>query len=85
MICYLIVARNVTTEAMESLFPGAVYALAEGPAWVIGTELSTSSDVCKALEMGDELGRGGIVVKIGEYYGFYDNSLWQKIDAWRQA
>ena len=48
--------------------------------WAIGTELLTCADVCEKL--GIEAGSSGVVVKFDEYYGRWDRSLWDKIEAW---
>lgn len=83
MHTYLVIADNMTTAELENQFQDQhVYELRNLSAWMIGTHLLTCADVSAAVGLSEN--RGGFVVKVGEYYGFYDTALWQKIDAWRQ-
>ncbi len=45
--------------------------------------MATSSDVSDSLGFEPDQ-RSGVVFKIGEYYGCYDEALWQKLEAWKE-
>ena len=84
---YVVISAKVETDELQRLFP-ETYPLKEGNAWMIGTSMNTSADVSKSLGFTSQEGdkaRSGIVVKVDEYYGFYDKSLWQKLDAWKKS
>ena len=83
MNCYLVVADDLNVEGLRNQFQEQhVYALRPPGVWAIGTPLLTCADVSAAIGLGNS--NGGIVVKLGEHYGFYDPALWQKLEAWRQ-
>ncbi|MCY3819783.1 MAG: hypothetical protein OXH52_10550 [Gammaproteobacteria bacterium] len=83
MIVYLVIADNVTFEEMEQLFPGNVYPLRNANTYLIGSAMPTCADVNSAIGFGAHKG-SGLVLKVGEYYGHYDQAVWQKMEAWRQ-
>ena len=58
------------------------YRLASG-LWVVGSDISTSADVCDRL--GIEQDHSMVVVPINEYYGRFDRALWQRLDAWQKS
>lgn len=60
--------------------------------WVVAGTHDTCADVSAELGIIKENpslfeGQGtrwGVVVKVEEYYGYFDRALWDKIDAWRR-
>ena len=81
MICYIVAATGLTADDLSTHFPH-VYNVQAG-SWVVASPMQTCTDVAGALGMNSERGTTGIVVKVGDYYGFYDKALWEKIEAWR--
>lgn len=51
--------------------------------WVVAGEQGTCADVCDKLGIGTPTGTRGVVVKLDDYYGFFDRALWEKINEWR--
>ena len=68
-------------EQIKAGFPDH-YPIADG-LWAVGTELRTSADVCGQLGIVPE--GSGVVAKLTEYYGRFDNALWQKLESWSKA
>ena len=81
MICYIVVATGLTAEDLSPHF-SHVYHIQTG-SWVVASRMQTCTDVAGVLGMNSQGGTTGIVVKLGDYYGFYDKALWEKIEAWR--
>lgn len=52
--------------------------------WAVAGPQSTCVDVCEALGIGgrESSDATGVVVMIGEYNGFFERALWEKINAW---
>ena len=42
----------------------------------------TTSEVAKALDIGEASEKTGIVVKAETYYGYDDQSIWEKLQTW---
>ena len=79
---YAILPQDVTREELDQAFGPNVFTL-NGSAWVVATIMATSSDVSDSLGFEPDQ-RSGVVFKIGEYYGRYDEALWQKLEAWKE-
>ena len=83
MNSYLISAESIGAEKLKALFqPENVFQVNPSGVWAVGTNLPTASDVSNAVGIGD--GVRGVVFKISEFYGWHDEALWQKLNAWRQ-
>ena len=79
---YVILSQDVTFEGLQQVFGEHLYPLYPG-AWAAGSGMTTSSEISSTL--GFEPGqKNGIVLKVGEYYGCYNEALWQKLEAWRE-
>lgn len=83
MNCYLVAGTNVSAADLSERFGQYVYPV-NALAWVVATDSATTSDVAEAIGMNDQAQRGGIVVRVGDYYGYFDKALWEKIEAWRR-
>ncbi len=84
VICYLIAATDITDAEVRSAFGARMMGVRDG-VWVVATAFPTCADVAERLGMNTNIGRSGIVVRIGEYFGFYNRALWDKIEAWKVA
>ena len=81
MNCYLIAGTNLTATEIRHAYPEA-YEVGAG-AWVTPSPEETCADVAERLGMNNARQNSGIVVAIGAYYGYYNNALWEKINAWK--
>ena len=77
MDCFIVVSEDIDSALIEQKFPYN-YALTPS-AWAIGGE-GTCGDICDKLGLSIE--RGGVVVKLVSYNGYFDRNLWEKIDYW---
>ena len=52
--------------------------------WAIGTELRTGEDFGNKLGFGPDGGSDAtaVILRIGEYNGFAQRSLWEKLSEW---
>ena len=50
--------------------------------WAVAGHQTTCAEVCKELGIGEK-GVPGVVIKMDEYYGFFDRALWDHINNWR--
>lgn len=66
-------------SSVEENFPDHYYALEEN-LWVIATKLNTCADVYTKLAA--ENSKRSVIVKVDEFYGFYDRALWDKLNVW---
>ena len=82
MYSYLVVGTNIKDSDIENTFSDS-YKIRDG-AWAIGCDLDTCVAVSRALHM-ERMpdSKSGIVVKISEYYGFFNVGLWETIESWR--
>ena len=81
MNCYVISAENLSTADVRASFPEA-YEVRTGT-WVAPSSFDTCADVAEELGMNSTVQARGIVVSLGAYYGYHNNALWEKINAWR--
>ena len=70
--------ENVTT-----CLPNTNFQLAEG-LWAVGSSAETPADLSEALGIGGGVVTG-VVVSMETYYGYYDNALWQRLEAWSRT
>lgn len=70
-----------TSKLKENELPPNRYKLSDG-LWAIGSPSTTSSSLCDNLGIGRN-GLIGVVVPMKEFYGYYDNALWQRLEDWR--
>ena len=83
---FLIVAEGVTTTELEKHFQGEVFPIWE-KTWVVASSVYTTSADISDLhlpEKEDEPARARVIVRIGEYHGYFNPALWQKIEAWKE-
>ena len=79
MNCYLVVA-DLKQESVRQAFPEQ-FPVTDS-AWVVAGRESTCAEVCEKLGISPE---PGMVCKIGDYYGYHDRALWDKIKAWQEV
>ena len=84
MNCYLIAATNISDQEISAAFGAKVMVVGEGT-WVVASMDQTCADVAERLGMNSRRGKSGIVVRVGEYFGFYNRALWDRIEAWKVA
>ena len=85
MNCFLIALRpdsKVGESAIHGTFPDHHILIQEG-LWAVAGTQSTCADVCKDLEIGSPEGIG-VVVKITEYNGFAERTLWERLNEWER-
>lgn len=87
MDCFVVAipeSSKLPVDAVPRAFPEHCIQVA-GRTWIVsGPE--TCADVAERLGIGpdDEAGfASGVVTKIADYNGYADNTLWEKLDAWR--
>ncbi len=86
MNCFLVISGDIDEEHApwdsDGPFEGA-YRIRDG-VWAVAGPFETCTDVCLALGMDPDLdGNEGVVVKIGEYFGLFNRTLWDKLATWR--
>ena len=85
MNCFLVALRpngKVGESAIQRAFPDRHTAIQEG-VWVVSGTQSTCADVCEDLGIGQPEGLG-VVVKMAEYNGFAERTLWERLNTWEQ-
>ena len=68
-------------DLVEQQFPDA-FALEEGSLWIVGSRLPNSSSVKEQLVKAD--GPSIVVLRVADYYGYYNQALWQRIQVWER-
>ncbi len=68
-------------ELVAEKFPDA-FVLEENTLWVVGSKLPNSSTVTGYLTAEGEETKKTVVVRVADYYGFFDLALWQKMQFW---
>ena len=82
MNCFVVISPGgLSASAVTDAFPDS-YSVVEDTAWVIAGSQRTCSEVCETLGVGQE-GPEIVVVKMDDYYGFFDRALWEKVNDWR--
>ena len=80
---YIVHFPSLNEEKIEAALPVSRYRLAEG-LWAVGSTAKTTADLSEQLGIGkNEI--TGVVVSMEEFYGYYDNALWQRLEAWGLA
>lgn len=77
---YLIASGDLSSATVEEEFDEC-YPVYKN-AWVIATTLTTCAEVADKGGLSPKGKRTGIVVKLRDYYGYFDMALWEKIEAW---
>ncbi len=85
---YAVFSEDLERANLEEKFGPHVFQLGEGDEashlWIVATPMATSSDVSDQLGF-EPAKMSGVVLKVGEYYGCYDEALWQKLESWSKA
>ena len=84
MNCYLVVSPNVEDSEIAAAFPNG-WMPVMGGAWVVASNDPICADVAERLGMNAERSKSGVVVRVGEYFGYYNRALWDRIEAWKAA
>ena len=73
-------------RAIQREFGERNHEVAEGVAWVVAASSPalTTADVCRKLGI-DTGGHAGVVMRLGDYYGVHDRTLWEKLDLWEHG
>lgn len=56
--------------------------------WILATELGTCDEVLKKLEVDQALERphwSGLVVRLDDYSGYAEKSLWKSLRGWQKS
>ena len=89
MTSFVVVLPRDSTISEENLggFDPCVHPIVPGSVWAIGTDLRTGGDVGKKLGIGPDGGPNAtaVIFKVGEYNGFANRSLWEKLSEWSEA
>ena len=80
MQTYMVKLSEGSSIDLKSEYPNAMD-IGEG-VWILADQKSTCAEVSDKIGIGKN--NLGVVVEFSNYYGFFDNSLWQKIDKWRK-
>lgn len=72
---------GVDSTMLAERFPNH-YEVVSDTVWVVAGERDTCADVCELLGIGPGGGKTGVVVRMDDYYGFFDRALWEKANEW---
>lgn len=86
MNCYLVAIppdSAVQEDSIRKQFPERHW-LVQERVWIVAGSQPTCIDVCKRLGIGPKGGTDaiGIVIKMNEYNGFAQRTLWEKLNVW---
>lgn len=86
MNCYLVALppdSAVQEDSIRKNFPER-HVPVQGGVWVVAGSQPTCADVCKTLGIGPKGGTDaiGIVIKMSEYNGFAERTLWERLNVW---
>ena len=82
MLVYFVISESAKLKAkVEAEYPDHHEKIIGG--WLVAADKKTASDVGESLGMNSTDKIVGIVVQAYAYNGYYDNSLWEKINLWR--
>lgn len=84
MNCYLVALppdSAVREASIREKFPERHVPIQEG-VWVVAGSQPTCADVCKTLGIGPKGDAIGIVIKMSEYNGFAQRTLWERLNLW---
>jgi len=83
MLVYFVIGDSSELKAkVETKYPEHNEAFTGG--WVIGTTNETTADVAESLGMNGTDAVTGIVIQPGSYNGYYNSSLWERINLWKE-
>ncbi len=87
MNCYLIVSQ-ITPDEIKSAFSEHMQVMPN--VWVVAGRQSTCAEVCEVLGIAPPSdhtpsGNTGLVLALGQYYGYFDRALWEKVEAWQRT
>jgi len=85
MNCYLVVLEEDDDALLSRTFGADCVMRIRVGCWAVASGDRTCADVSERLGMNDETGRSGMVSRIGEYFGYYNRALWDRIEAWKSA
>ncbi len=83
MVRFIIISPNpeqIQAE-VQSNFPDFNYQIAPG-VWAVAASSKTPSEICQMLGIKDS--NAGVVFTLDSYYGFYDQTLWEKLNLWEE-
>lgn len=81
MLVYFVIGDSPElTAKVASEYPDHHMEITGG--WLVAAEKKTAADVAESLGMNNTDKINGIVVLASSYYGYYSNSLWEKINLW---
>lgn len=87
MNVYVIVAPSEkVAENIEREYPDRFPIVPES-VWAVADSRGTSFEVCERVGIGTSRWPDdgvGVVLKLDQFYGTFDNALWQKIDVWQK-
>ena len=72
-------------KVIQEKFNEFHFEILENFIWAVGVpkRTTTGADVCSTLGINSEGDRAGVVWPLTNYYGYFDQALWQKLDAWQ--
>ncbi len=82
MKCFFVIfcpEHNFSQEVRDK-FPDYHFRISDHVWAIAAPDDKTAHDIHQILEFGQ--GRWGVVLKADEYYGFFDEGLWQKLRTW---
>ena len=83
MNCFLVALPpdgKVGEPAIREAFPNRHILIQDG-LWAVAGTQSTCADVCSDLKIGQPEGIG-VVVKMTEYNGFAQRTVWERLNEW---
>lgn len=89
MSSYLVILSSdsgIDGNTVRRLFSDKFYEI-NSRVWAISGPYSTAEEVCSLFEaeVGVDAFQGLVVVRIDDYYGIYDKSLWNRLWQWNRA
>lgn len=84
MNCFVVIAPEHAKlhSAVQENFPEHHYEISPG-VWAVAARNKVPSDICETLNIGDG-GVAGVVFSLSEYNGYFQSSLWEKINLWEK-
>ena len=70
-------------EAVQAKFPNHHFQITDG-VWAVASATPLPSDICKTLGINGESTHAGVVLELAAYNGFYNPTLWEKLNLWAQ-
>ncbi len=72
--------EDVNASLIAEKFPNK-HEVLDDRVWMVASRQTTCAEICEELGIGVD-GKQGVVIKMDNFYGFYDRALWEKANEW---